>query len=216
MRQIGGDLLFVHPPAGEEDGPLSVVLLDVTGHGIAAALSVNRLIGELERLFGESPEATPDDVLNALNNYVHFTMARHDMYVTAVAMKIDPHSNTLVYASAGHPTAFLRRVDGTVIELESTTMLLGIADNAVFSPDALRMTLQNGDCIVAYTDGASEARSEQTHEMLGMTGVRQTMEAVAGSACPCEQWPTEIMRRVAAFRNAPPLDDTLLVALQRL
>jgi len=216
MRQIGGDLLFVHPQAGTDDGPVSVVLLDVTGHGIAAALSVNRLIGELERLFGESPDASPSDVLNALNSYVFFTMARHDMYVTAVALKIDPSNNMLVYASAGHPTAYLRRLEGTILELESTTMLLGIVDNEEFTPDALTMSINNGDCIVAYTDGASEALSAVTGQMLGMTGVREAVDAVAVNDLPCSEWPTEIMRRVAAYRNAPPMDDTLLVAIQRI
>ncbi|GEM_PF-1217625 len=216
MRQIGGDLLFVHPPPGKDDAPVSVVLLDVTGHGIAAALSVNRLIGELERLFAESPDARPGDVLNALNRYVHFTMARHDMYLSAVAFYIDPASGTLSYASAGHPTAYLRRVDGTILELESTTMLLGIVDNQLFSPDPLDIPLQGGNCIIAYTDGASEARSEQTLEMLGMNGVRNSFESVAKTGCACHDWPAEIMRRVAAFRNSPPLDDTLLVAIYRI
>jgi serine phosphatase RsbU (regulator of sigma subunit) len=224
MRQIGGDLLFVHPqaarpttgaPTPADDGPVSVVLLDVTGHGIAAALSVNRLIGELERLFAACPAAAPSDVLDALNQYVYLTMARHDTYVTAVAMRVDPHAGRCTYASAGHPTAFLRRADGRICELESTTMLLGIVPGDAFTSDPIEIELAPGDVLIAYTDGASEARSDDTLEMLGMDGVRALIERVAGERHPFQNWPAEIMRRVAHFRGAPPADDTLLVAVYR-
>src|SRR5262249_4586108 len=75
MRQIGGDLLFVFPPSHlhEAEGvqSLSLVVLDVTGHGIAAALTVNRIVGELERLFIDDPDAPPGKALAALNRYVY-------------------------------------------------------------------------------------------------------------------------------------------------
>ena len=77
MRQIGGDLLFVHPPPDamrDGSGTFSAVILDVTGHGIAAALTVNRLVGELERLFSENAAASPGDVLRGLNRYVTVTL----------------------------------------------------------------------------------------------------------------------------------------------
>ena len=66
MSQIGGDLIFVHPKPPKKPyhfdraaraAPLprhTMVLLDVTGHGVAAALTVNRLVGELERIFAEN------------------------------------------------------------------------------------------------------------------------------------------------------------------
>lgn len=215
MRQIGGDLLFVHPPADKPSSVHSVVLLDVTGHGVAAALAVNRLIGELERLFAESPDATPADVLSALNRYVHFTMARHDMYVTAVALRLDADAGRLTFASAGHPTAFLWRADGTIIDLESTTMLLGIVDGSMFSPDPVEFDFGPGDTVIAYTDGASEATCAETMIMLGIEGVKRTVHDVARAGRPPADWPTEVMRRVAAFRNSPPADDTLLVTIHR-
>lgn len=87
MREIGGDLLFVYPPAESEvNGRASVVVLDVSGHGIAAALTVSRLVGELERIFGENSAASPAEVMQALNRYASLTLMRHSMFVTGVCL----------------------------------------------------------------------------------------------------------------------------------
>ena len=216
MRQIGGDLLFVHPPVDQQPagGRMSLVLLDVTGHGIAAALSVNRLVGELERLFGETPTATPAEVLVALNHYVYFTMARHDMYVTAIALHVDAETDTLTYASAGQPTAYLRRASGEIVDLASTTILLGVVDAATFSAEPVSLRFSPSDAVVAYTDGANEAMNDDTGEMLGMVGVRQVIAEIAPTLAP-HDWPTAVMRRIVAHRNAPPTDDTMIVTVHR-
>ena len=89
MRQIGGDFLFAQTitrPDGHE--VVSVVVMDVTGHGIPAALSVNRLHGEIELRFADNPEISPGEVLERLNRYVHLTMARHSLFVTALCLRV--------------------------------------------------------------------------------------------------------------------------------
>jgi hypothetical protein len=60
MLDIGGDYLYArsHP-----DGRLSVLVIDVNGHGIGAALTVNRVYGEFERLYGENENLAPHEVL---------------------------------------------------------------------------------------------------------------------------------------------------------
>ncbi len=91
MLQLGGDFVFLHPrprvvdgpPVSRHDEPMSVVLIDVTGHGIAAALTVNRLDGELHRLYAEDPTISPGTVIEALNRYIHLTLAEHSVYATA-------------------------------------------------------------------------------------------------------------------------------------
>jgi len=107
MRQIGGDYLFAHrvdTGVGEGRG-LLVVLLDVTGHGITAALTVNRLQGEIERQVSMDRSVTPGTVLSGLNDYLHHTLARHSVYATALVMRVDPDAGSIVWASAGHPRA---------------------------------------------------------------------------------------------------------------
>ena len=209
MRAIGGDFLFAHHHA---DGPLSAVLLDVTGHGIPAALTVNRLHGELERVFAENPDIGPGEVLRLLNRYVHLTLATHSIYATALCLRVDPRTDRLEYASGGHPPAFVRGVDGTLEELESTAFVLGACAGADFDPAPRSVPFGAGDSVVAYTDGAIEARDSRG-AMLRIDGLRRLL--ASASDVHNGAWPGVIRSRVAHFRSGPAADDTLIIEVYR-
>lgn len=212
MRQIGGDYLFIsHAPT--DDGrrqATSVVVIDVTGHGIPAALTVNRLHGELSRLFAEDPGIRPGDVLKLLNRYVHLTLATHSVYVTAVCMRVDPVKQTVEYASGGHPTVFLRAVDGTVQELPSTAFVLGACPDAEFDADPKTLRFGPGDSLIAYTDGALEAK-DKDGRMIGTRGLQRVV--ATPSHCPSGSWPQIILNLVEQHRHGPPADDTLVIEI---
>lgn len=226
MRSIGGD--FVFTSAHRDNEPLTIVLVDVTGHGIAAALTVNRLYGELERVFGEEPDISPGQVLKLLNRYIHLTMAKHSVYATAVVLRINPKSDSLEYASAGHPPAFLRGVDGTIHELDSTAFVLGVCSHEDFEAELRTLRFGPGDAIIAYTDGASEARDERGR-MLGSTGMRSILTGtpvhvsqIAGRSFGnkplgdlCGTWCRTVLSAVESYRHGPPDDDTLVVEVTR-
>jgi len=140
MRQLGGDYLYVFEehqrPGGRTDARkpparLSLVLIDVTGHGVAAALTVNRIYGELERLFGEDPTIPPGEVLAALNQYVGLTLAKQSVDATALAMRFD------------------------------TAPLLGVFPRGDFKANEQTLRFGQGDTIVAYTDGATDTTSQE-------------------------------------------------------
>ena len=107
MRQIGGDFIDAH--IDPNSGAVTVALIDVTGHGIAAAMAVNRLHGELKRTVAQSALVSPGDLLAALNTYIYLTLADESVFATAIVIRVDPRSATLTWASAGHPPALLRR-----------------------------------------------------------------------------------------------------------
>ena len=229
MRQIGGDYLYacVCEPGDDASGSLSlassssipdstqalnVVLMDVTGHGIPAALTVNRLYGELRRIYAESPNAHPGEVLRLLNRYVNLTLADHSLYVTAVCIRVDPATDQLHYASAGHPPSYIRASDGTLHELPATTWLLGATDNAHFDPAAVSHHFAAGDTLIAYTDGVIESRGKDGR-MLGMDGLRQLLadrqRVIEGA------WPRRVLERVTAYRFGPAQDDALVIEITR-
>jgi uncharacterized membrane protein (DUF485 family) len=209
MRQIGGDYLHSHVGA---DGSLSLVIIDVTGHGIAAALTVNRLQGELQRIFAENPEVEPDDVLTLLNRYVHLTLSDHSIFATALCVRVDPHTSSLQYASGGHPPAFLRAVNGTIEQLGSTAFMLGACSAEVFQADSLSLRFGPGDTLVAYTDGAIEARN-RTGRMFGINGL---LRLIAVSRPDLDAgWPRTIADAVDRHRAGPPEDDTLVIEITR-
>jgi hypothetical protein len=205
MRELGGD--FIHLHAGS-DGPVHLTLLDVTGHGLPSALTVNRLYGELERIRAEAPLAEPGEVLALLNRYVYLTMARHTIFVTALCITIDPYAGKLHWASAGHPPAFMRGANGVVTRLPATTLLLGAVDSNEFAADQKTIELTPGDVVVAYTDGAFEAR-DRLGESLGLDNLDRLMHAQPSP----RNWPQFVASAVQKHAGGRPEDDILIAAL---
>lgn len=215
-RAIGGDFLFVHRTPGEKgdanSGSISLAVIDVTGHGIPAALTVNRLHGELTRIFAEEPDASPGEVLRLVNRYVHLTLASHSIYATGFCARVHLASQTLEYASAGHPPAFIRGVDGTIEDLNSTAIVLGAAPAEAFESGQTTVRFCDGDALLAYTDGAIEARSANG-TMFRIEGLRKAI-ALSGRIEPGE-WPAHLRTTVEDFRMGAADDDMLIVELRR-
>ena len=217
MRQIGGDFLFAHrfPGLAEQDAePVSVVMIDVTGHGVPAALTVNRLYGELARLFAEEPDIHPGDVLTSLNSYVHYTLAIHSVYATALCVRVDPRLDILEWASGGHPPAFVRTVDGRLERLDSTAFVLGACHGEDFDDGRKSIRFGRGDALIAYTDGAIEAR-DATGRMVGIEGFQRWVASVRPDPGDDAGWAAALLRAVDQHRFGPPADDTLIVELYR-
>ncbi len=217
MRQIGGDYLYarqITASAGAHAGRTytHIVLVDVTGHGITAALTVNRLHGEIDRQLGERPDASPGDLLTGLNSYLHHTLASHSVYATALCLCIDHAADALAWASAGHPPAFLRGADGTIDQLDSTTLVLGACKGDDFGANQQAVAFHRGDALVLYTDGAIECRNS-AGRMLGVNGFRALLAGLRlPVGTPCLD---EMIRAVDEHRFGPIQDDTLLVEVSR-
>lgn len=228
MRAIGGDFVFTQCCPSHEGRRLNVVLVDVTGHGISAALTVNRLHGELERVYAENPDAEPGEVLSLLNRYIHLTLSKHSVFATALCFRVNCHSDTIDFASAGHPPAFIRAIDGTVHDMESTAILLGVSPHAEFDPAQQSIKFGPGDALLAFTDGAMEAR-DQAGKMLGTKGMRGIVASNPAHVALlarrsfssksmddlCGLWARTIIQAVDTHRSGPAEDDTLVVEITR-
>lgn len=217
MRQIGGDFLFARfsPSLHGPEPALNVLIIDVTGHGVPAALTVNRLHGEIQREYAVKPHATPGDLLTGLNAYVHATLADHSVYVTALCVQVDPNlaGGTLRWASGGHPPAFVRRVDGAIEQLDSTTFVLGACHGDDFRHEERSMPFGPGDALIAYTDGATEAR-DRSGRMLRIDGLMRIVASAAASQDP-DGLARQVLGAVERFRFGPAVDDTLVVEVSR-
>ncbi len=223
MRQIGGDYLHAHlhpapaiegapPERREHERPLTVVSLDVTGHGIPAALTVNRLHGELSRIFAEQPDVHPGEAMRLLNKYTYLTLSGYGVFVAAFILRVDPAEGVLRYASAGFPAALLRSAGGAIVELPATATVLGVLEPGEFDPAQQIRPFHAGDTLVAFTDGAPEARSRSGADF----GARRVRELVAEA--PPDQpgrLPEAILRAVDRFRHGAPTDDTLVFEVYR-
>ena len=206
IHEIGGD--YVHLHVCPITGKVFLTLLDVAGHGLAAALTVNRLFGELERIRAENPDAEPADVMALLNRYIYLTMARHGMFATGACFMLDPNTGILTWVNAGHPPTLLRRSDGRVFDLKGTTMLLGAQSDEEFDTNQQAIKIAPGDVVIAYTDGAYEARNPDGKSF----GLSRMREIVRFKPAP-RSWTRFIANAVQKHHAGQAEDDVLIVAL---
>jgi len=213
MSQIGGDSIFasIEKP-GEADSPVTLVLFDVTGHGISAALTANRLQGELMRIMGEEPTSSPGEILEKLDRYVCLTLADSAVLVTAVAVHADPIEGVIEIANAGHPSAILRNARGGLERIDSSMPVLGVGVGESLSPTIEKYPFGTGDSLIVYTDGVSEAALGRGKQY-ATEGIEAVLEGDWAEAV--ERWPEKILRDVENKRAGDATDDILIVELYR-
>jgi hypothetical protein len=145
-REVGGDFFQVFPL---ENGSALIVVGDVSGKGLSAAMAVSLIVGMLRALIRDNPD--PAELATALNRSAHGQL--HGGFATCIALRVD-WDGSCVLVNAGHPAPFL---NGR--ELPTPGALpIGIALDATY--EETRFELNPGDYLALYTDGLLEARNE--------------------------------------------------------
>jgi len=200
-RIVGGDLHFSSLRA---DGSVAVAVGDVSGKGIAAALIMAMVQGQLGLLHDLGHPIA--EVIPTLDvNLARFNPGNR--FLTLAMAVLEP-GGRLQLANGGHCPAALLRGDGTVTLLPSNGPLIGLVSGATWS--SAELVLAPGDCLVLYSDGVSESTSRDGVEY-GCAGVQRTLGGLRGAA------PAAVGRALldaaAAHREGREADDdvTLLV-----
>jgi serine phosphatase RsbU (regulator of sigma subunit) len=155
MTQVAGDFYdFIHLP----DGRLGVLVADVSGHGVPAALIASML--KMAFVSHAPSAADPAELLTRLNGAMYGHFSSH--FVTAVYAVIDSAAGTMTYSAAAHPPVLVRRCDGTVDELSENGLMLGAFDFAQYANAST--ILEIGDQVLLYTDGLAEGSNERDEE----------------------------------------------------
>ena len=203
VHSIGGDFALVN---SLDQDHLSLLVCDVSGHGIGSALVANRIYSETTvHLRSGMPFL---ELFRELNRFLIEDIAGSGMFVTLAAARIDARRRSMVFAGAGHPPAMLARPGQTPLLLESRSMILGALPDAVDAAADLEVQLQPDDRIVLYTDGITEVFNSRG-EMLGVEGVQEIVREA--SALPAEKMKQRILNGVVAWRNGPATDDASLM-----
>lgn len=220
-RQLGGDVLYVHPPRPRPGEAFTLILLDVVGHGIAAALTVNRLLGEIERMFAEAEAGEPGSVVTpttlavGLNRYVGLTLAGHGLFATAFIARVDVAGDRLTWVNCGHPPGFLVSPGREVVRLEGGAMMLGVVDESQLGASDTHEPFPPGSVLVVCTDGATEARDASGAPLL-VQGVQRLLAAQIASGEPPTEWPARLAAAIAEYRDGSSDDDLLLATVARV
>ena len=204
-RTIGGDYGVVAPG----DDYLTLVVGDVSGHGIGSALVANRIYTETISMIEANVELTP--MLQHLNRFVFHNLGSSVMYFTLAAARLSRDGRSLQFSSAGHPPAFILRPGEAPRFLQSANTILGCFPDAVTQESAVEIALEAGDRLMLYTDGFTE-NFNSAREMLGVEGLAEV--AREASTLPLSEMKQRILDRVAAWRDGPATDDMSLILVE--
>lgn len=204
-RTIGGDFGVVFP---HNDEVLTVLMCDVSGHGIGAALMANRIYSEalhqLERKVG------PGTLLRHVHDFVHDRIATDGFYFTMAAVRFSQRGRRMAFAAAGHPPAMLAS-KGHVRLLDSQNGILGCLSETGPSNSVDEISLEPGDRLVLYTDGLVEVFNHHD-DMLGVEGFAQLV--LDSAKLPLPEMRQAVLDGVAAWRHGPLADDVSLVIVE--
>lgn len=206
-KDVGGDLYdFINLP----DGRLGIVVADVSGKGVPAALYMTLTKGLLASVAEE--QSDPGNILREVNRHL-YEACRKKVFVTLFLGVLDPTTRTLTYARAGHnPTVWRSPLRNATELLRPAGMGLGLNQGKIFNATLKVATLQLAadDALFFYSDGITEAmnaKQEEYGEERLMAVAEQTDKLPASAAL------NAIMADVKEFLGsiAPQDDQTLVV-----
>ena len=206
--QVGGDYYdaFALP-----DGRVALVIADVSGKGLSAAVQTATVKYSLRAFATEA--GAPGLVVTRLNRMLCSDLAGlGDHFVTLFYAVFDPATGRLSWASAGHESMLIKRAAGGSRLLDANGPILGLAEHAYAQETD---TLAPGDSLVLYTDGLTEARDPETRLLLDIDGVRKLVEAAPAEtgAGALAAYLQQAALRWAAGR---PQDDMALLIVRRV
>ncbi|MRR35239.1 stage II sporulation protein E, partial [bacterium] len=205
---VGGDYYDFFTRSGNT---LDIVIADVSGHNVGAALIMAEARSVLQAVVRAAEP--PGEILATLNNLLYEDLTRAELFITLFYLHYDPVSRTVVYANAGHnPPLVLRNGIPACMELDADGLILGVKKAVTFEEKVFE--LQQGDILVLYTDGITEAQNEEA-ELFGAGRLCESM--AANRTKPPGELVDAVLEEVRAFTRSPSLDDDIsLVVLQVL
>jgi sigma-B regulation protein RsbU (phosphoserine phosphatase) len=201
---IGGDCYDV---LRFSDTRVALSIADVVGKGLPAALLMSNLQAAV-RAFA-TPTAEPHDVCSSVNRLLCRNIAS-GKFVTFCYTVIDLDKGVISYANAGHNPPIIVRADGTVEQLATTGLVLGVSSDWTYTTGTT--PFRPGDRLICYTDGMTEARSRSDEEFgedrlaaLASQSRGHSVESLADS----------LIGAVTAWVDGPAQDDATLIVVER-
>ncbi len=201
-HEVGGDYWDVFELG---DGRCGVVIADVSGKGMSAALLASMLQG----VFWATAMAgrRPAEVARVVNSYV-CERSTPDKYATLFYGILDP-AGQIIYVNAGHNPPMLVG-PGRIHPLGSENLPIGMFPQAQYTDTTLDFAC--GDTLVLYTDGVTEA-ANGGDEMFGEDRLKNFLGPCSGNSC--EQLRDSLLQAVKVFAAGAPQNDDITVVIAR-
>ncbi len=194
---VGGDW---YDAFAIHDGRIMISIGDVGGHGLDAAVWMGKVSQSLRAL--ALIETKPHELLTCLDRLLERYEA--SILITAFVAVLDPNTGELEYSSAGHSPPFVRLTDGTVTEIHTDGVPLGMPIRTTRTTESI--TLAPGSIAVLYTDGLTEA----TRNVI--EGERSVREALARADVAEAANPANALRE--AVLSHASFDDVAILTIR--
>ncbi len=213
-REVGGDYYDILPLP---DGRYGVLIADVSGKGMSAALYMAELKGLILSL--SQIHLSPRDLLISANHLISLHLDNRS-FITMTYAVIDPAAGVMTYARAGHtPLLYLPGGDGSdgrarILAPDGLVLGLRIDDGERFAALLVESTLRlmPGDLLVLFTDGISEAMNERA-DCFGESQLAELIEEHGD--LPMGELRERILREITAFvGGAAQHDDMTMILLK--
>jgi len=202
-RMVSGDYYDFSERA---DGLISIVIADVSGKGVPAALLMANLQAAVHVLLADGTDLA--GAVQRLNLLVHQNVDT-ERFITGLFGLLDPDKREFRFVNVGHPLPFHLMPNGEVKALpESSSLPLGVERDVVH--EVVHYSMPQGGTIVMYTDGVPDACNDRDEPY----GERRLMELLASAR---EDSPNELMTRARRAlqqfsRHTAQVDDITMIA----
>lgn len=205
-RTVGGDYYDFIP---YEDGRVAILVADVAGKGMPAAMLMSNLQARVQVLFDDPVNVAA--LIGRLNRII-VQNCPSNRFISLFAGIYDSKTGEMTYCNAGHNPPLLVRCNGLVEELGATGVILGILKNAKFEQQTCRLDI--GDSIVMFSDGVTEACGPGSDDQFG----EERLAAILTEhGCETARSISETVQHQlnAWMGTAPAADDITLVIVKR-
>lgn len=202
-RSVGGDY---YDFLKLSEGHLALIVGDIAGKGIAAALLMSSLQATMRGQFVAAADS-PEKFLASVNRLL-FENTVSSAYAALFFADYDSATGRLLYANCGHVPGLIVRANGGEEQLDSNSSLLGLFENWECSLSSAE--LDSGDLLALYTDGITECSDDRGEEF----GQQRLVEALRKRASlPAHELVSAVIEDVLKFSGGQQSDDlTLIVA----
>ncbi len=210
-RQVSGDYFdYLHV----DDQRTGIAIADVSGKGIPASLIMAMCRSVIRSQAAGNTSAA--DLLRRVNRQLYPDI-KQDMFISMLYLILDSKSDTIHLSRAGHDAPYLlRAATGEIENINPKGMALGIDSGEVFDRVSADFEFQMhpGDCLLLYTDGATEALDQDSNEF-GITRMLQGLNegATTNAAGIVRTITNDLKNFVGSF---PQHDDITLIAIRKL
>ena len=153
-KEVGGDY---YDYLCHDNGRLDLVIADVSGHNVGAALIMSEARTMIRSRSGKFSK--PDELLRELNQFLYEDLTKAELFITLFYLQYQPDTRVVEYASAGHsPTLLWQAAQSQCLRLDPEGLIVGVKKDFFYEKDSYK--LASGDVMLLYTDGLIEAEND--------------------------------------------------------